>query len=1061
MKVAYQGEPGAYSEQAINELLGLGDRFTAVGYDSFDAAFAATQSGEADFLLAPIENTLGGTIHANCDLQLRHNLFIIGEHNLRVRHCLMALPGSSINDIKKAISHPQALAQCDTYLRNKNIIAEAQYDTAGSAKMIATQKMHGVAAIASELAAQHYGLDILERGIEDDCNNFTRFLLLRTTSVHLPPGIQAKTSLVFSMKANVAGALFKALSVFALRDIDLSKIESRPCKPDVFETLSLAAVTAVSSKDGGNNNGKNGGGSGFDGGNVVWMSPHRGTSKHHISGGSRFKYLFYADLLTSVDDPNTANALRHLQEITTFFRVLGSYPRDGVLVGLGSSVPGSPKLNARAVSPGGTSINSIPSLESSKIRVGILGFGNFGQFLAQKLLGTYDVFAHSRTDYTDKAIQLGVKFEKTLQKFLLNRLDIIIVAVSILSFQKVMEALCEELTKNEHSGHSRNALIVDVLSVKCHAKTTMLALLPDECDILCTHPMFGPESGKHGWAGLPFVYERVRLRNARRCEDFVQWWAKQGCRMEDMTCELHDKCSAGSQFVTHFTGRVLAQMSSLRTTPINTKGFDSLLHLVDNTCKDSFDLFFALYKYNPSSENQLCELEDALKQVANNLRSGSGTSTFSSSDGGRKIGGGTSSSNSITISSKHSNENNTNIYRLNPRVQTMKPSATGELNDKTILLRSSGKSIIGLNVGEPDYLPHETVLQATENAARNPTALKYSPTAGTVQLRQAICDWYLTNKTLEYNIHNILISSGAKQSIYQAIQVCCSPGDEVIIPVPYWVSYPLIVKAAGAVPVFVQTSASDDWQLNPKVLRKSITSKTRIVMITNPSNPTGAVLQEDTLNEIAAVLREPFAKHVIVLADEIYSELLLENDLNVVPFATLKGMKNRTLTINGFSKNWAMTGYRVGWLAGPVDIIKNCVKYQSQVTSCACSLSMAAAHAAISQVPRSEFVQNNTTLRQRRDRLVKLLTSVNGVVCPKTQGAFYLFVDISALIGAQKRFQSSADVCLWLLDMGVALVPGEPFGVPGCVRISYTASDEMIELAGQTLKKAFEELSLD
>ena len=225
----------------------------------------------------------------------------------------------------------------------------------------------------------------------------------------------------------------------------------------------------------------------------------------------------------------------------------------------------------------------------------------------------------------------------------------------------------------------------------------MMALLPEECDVLCTHPMFGPESGKHGWSGLPFVYERVRLRNARRCEEFVTWWSNQGCRMEDMTCELHDKCSAGSQFVTHFTGRVLSQLN-LKTTPINTKGFDSLLHLMDNTCKDSFDLFFALYKYNPASEKQLCELEQGITKVASHLRS------LAFKDGEPQ-----KTNNTDTV---------VDVYRLNPRVETMQPSATGVLNDKTLALRRDGKSIIGLNVGEPDYMPHELVLQATQTTGK-------------------------------------------------------------------------------------------------------------------------------------------------------------------------------------------------------------------------------------------------------------------------------------------------------------------------------------------------------
>ena len=411
MKVAYQGEPGAYSEQAVNELLGIGERFHAVGYDSFDAAFAATEAGEADFLLAPIENTLGGTIHANCDLQLRHNLCIIGEHNLRVRHCLMALPGTDINDIKKAISHPQALAQVDTYLRKRKIIAEAQYDTAGSAKMIAAQNLVGVAAVASELAAHHYGLDILDRGIEDDTNNYTRFILLRKTPVRLPAGIPAKTSIVFSMQANVAGALFKALSVFALRDIDLSKIESRPCKPDIFDMFatSKSAEIVSSSSSQTNSGGESGKKSSVSN---VWMSPTRLQRSKTDNIGSRFKYLFYADLMASVDDPNTANALRHLQEITTFFRVLGSYPRDGLLVGLGSSVPNSPVL-----SPQGRDVTNVTDVPPMKVRVGILGFGNFGQFLAQKLRAAYDVFGYSRSNYSEQAQRLGVKWCSTLNNF--------------------------------------------------------------------------------------------------------------------------------------------------------------------------------------------------------------------------------------------------------------------------------------------------------------------------------------------------------------------------------------------------------------------------------------------------------------------------------------------------------------------------------------------------------------------------------------------------------------------------------------------------------------------
>eukprot|EP00929_Paragymnodinium_shiwhaense_P112012 TRINITY_DN80263_c0_g1_i1.p1 TRINITY_DN80263_c0_g1~~TRINITY_DN80263_c0_g1_i1.p1 ORF type:complete len:629 (-),score=126.58 TRINITY_DN80263_c0_g1_i1:49-1935(-) len=616
-KVAFQGERGAYSEKAVFELLGR-EQVEAVPYPSFDAAFCAATNGEVDLAMVPIENSLGGTIHANCDLQLSHNLFIIAEHDLRVSHCLMALPGTKMEDITKVTSHPQALAQCDSYLRARKLATEVGYDTAGSAKLIAEGKLKGVAAICSELAAEHYGLEILDKGIEDDANNYTRFLLLRTDPVRVPPGLPCKTSIVFSLE-NIAGALFKALSVFSLRDIDLAKIESRPCKPDIMDKLQRQFLSM-------------GGGSVSSSlqlrqsGDTSLDASAKRRRLNGAQGSASYRYLFYLDFLAPLDEPNSANAISHLKEIATFLRVLGTYPRRGTLVGLEN-------LGTRVVAPLGT-------LGVRKKRVGIVGFGNFGQFIAKKLNTDYDVFATSRSDCSLAAAQLGVGWCKTIEQILEQRLDILIVAASVLSFEAVMRKISKHL-KEDH-----DLLVVDVLSVKVHAKTTMLALLPDNCDILCTHPMFGPESGKHGWGGLPFVFERVRLRDAPRCEAFLKWWRDQGCRMVDMTCELHDECAAGSQFLTHFTGRVLARIG-VRTTPINTKGFESLLQLVETTCKDSFDLFYALYQCNPNSAQQLEAFKTALGEVSQQLQKSlpdRATSFGSSAPSGSASAGATSRS---------------------------------------------------------------------------------------------------------------------------------------------------------------------------------------------------------------------------------------------------------------------------------------------------------------------------------------------------------------------------------------------------------------------------------
>jgi prephenate dehydratase len=276
MRVAYQGAPGAYSEAAIFEA--FGKQAQALPCETFEEVFARVEAGEADRGLLPIENSVTGSLHRNYDLLLEHRLFIVGEYTLRVRHCLIALPGVKIGEIRKVISHPQGLAQCEKYLRRLGVQTEATYDTAGSVKMVKERGERSLAAIASNWAAELYGMDILEEGIEDNPANFTRFLVLGREPVEAQEN--AKTSIVFTLR-NMPGALFKALSVFALREIDLTKIESRPLV------------------------------------------------------GKPWEYLFYLDLAGSISDPKVKRALDNLSEYALSLRLLGSYPR------LGASQKGS------------------------------------------------------------------------------------------------------------------------------------------------------------------------------------------------------------------------------------------------------------------------------------------------------------------------------------------------------------------------------------------------------------------------------------------------------------------------------------------------------------------------------------------------------------------------------------------------------------------------------------------------------------------------------------------------------------------------------------------------
>ena len=366
IRVAYQGEPGAYSEKATREL--LGDKVIAVGRPNFEACFRAVASMECDYACLPVENSLGGSIHENYDLMLRYDLTIVAEHEFRVKHCLLAKPGVKRENIKYAISHPQALAQCDNFLRGLGITPIQTYDTAGSAKMIADGTLpdkkltpENTAAIASELAGKTYNLNCLDIGIEDDDTNFTRFLLLGRKSVvqYLTKKTPAKTSVVFTLH-DTPGALYKALACFSLRDIDCSKIESRPTSASLLNFLKF-------------------------------RSQQRTKKSRNKADLPRFRYCFYLDFLANQLDERTQNALAHLREQADFVRILGSYPQKSRLVGpVAKSVE---QMKHMALDPKETSIRSLPSddIDTHPLHIGMIGFGAYGQYLARQMVKKHRV----------------------------------------------------------------------------------------------------------------------------------------------------------------------------------------------------------------------------------------------------------------------------------------------------------------------------------------------------------------------------------------------------------------------------------------------------------------------------------------------------------------------------------------------------------------------------------------------------------------------------------------------------------------------------------------------
>jgi aspartate/methionine/tyrosine aminotransferase len=384
--------------------------------------------------------------------------------------------------------------------------------------------------------------------------------------------------------------------------------------------------------------------------------------------------------------------------------------------------------------------------------------------------------------------------------------------------------------------------------------------------------------------------------------------------------------------------------------------------------------------------------------------------------------------------------------RLSSLVEGMSISKTIEIHAMTKEMEARGEEVFSLCVGEPDYQPPTCVIDATVKAAKSGMT-KYTGVSGTPALRKEICKDLMKRKGLSYSPDQILLSSGAKQSIAQAFMAVVNPGDKVLIPAPYWPSYIDMIKICQAEPVIFETFEQDSFAINAKSLRKTLEQNPEIkaMIICNPSNPTGCNMELSQLEAVSDVLRE-FQK-VFVISDEIYEHLTY--DCEHFSFANLKGMSERTLTINGFSKGHSMTGYRIGYMAGPLDVIRAATKIQSQLTSCASSISQEAALAALTETPADWLPARVAELKEKRDLAHEIICRIPDVTCKKGDGAFYLLPNVSAFYGKKTQngdpIEDAHALCLNLLKAhGVALVSGDAFGAPDCIRVSYAASEQLI-----------------
>ena len=384
----------------------------------------------------------------------------------------------------------------------------------------------------------------------------------------------------------------------------------------------------------------------------------------------------------------------------------------------------------------------------------------------------------------------------------------------------------------------------------------------------------------------------------------------------------------------------------------------------------------------------------------------------------------------------------------------IKPSPTLAVSQKARELKAAGRDIISLGAGEPDFDTPDNIKQAAIEAIRRGET-KYTAVDGIPELKDAIIDKFRRDNGLSYERDQVTVATGGKQVLYNAFMATLNPGDEVIIPAPYWVSYPDMVLLAGGQPVIVEATLEDDFKLTPQALEAAITDRTKWFLFNSPSNPTGAAYSHDELKALTDVLMKH--PHVWVMTDDMYEHLVYDDFRFVTPAQVEPGLYERTLTINGVSKAYAMTGWRIGYAGGPRELIKAMGKLQSQSTSNPCSIAQWAAVEALNG-PQDFIAANNEVYKARRDMVAAMLNEAEGITCPVPEGAFYVYPSIAGCIGKKtpggKVIETDEDFVTALLeDEGVAAVHGAAFGTSPNFRVSYATSTEALEEACKRIQR--------
>ena len=397
------------------------------------------------------------------------------------------------------------------------------------------------------------------------------------------------------------------------------------------------------------------------------------------------------------------------------------------------------------------------------------------------------------------------------------------------------------------------------------------------------------------------------------------------------------------------------------------------------------------------------------------------------------------------------------MIEVSERLNRLAESATLAMARMSRELKAEGHDIISLSLGEPDFDTPDFIKESAKKAIDDNFS-HYTPVPGLVELREAICAKFKRDNNLDFTPEQIVTSTGAKQSLANLCLSLLNPKDEVLLPCPYWVSYAEIIKLAEGVPVEIPSTIASDFKVSAEQIEKAITPKTKLLMLSSPCNPSGTVYTKDELATIAKMLEK--YPDIYIVSDEIYEHINFTNAHFSI--GTIPSMKDRTITVNGVSKGFAMTGWRVGFIGAPLWIAKACNKVQGQVTSATCAIAQKATETAMLAEPKSVTTDMKNTFLKRRDMLLEKLNEIPEVKCNIPKGAFYIFPDVSYYFGkkdGEKTIENANDLCMYLLNKAhVALVSGAAFGNPECIRISYAATDEKLIEAAKRMKEKLAQL---